>query len=98
MKLTIREQDDRMVLTLEGKLIGPWTSVVERCWQDTLARTAKLIVVDLNAVTFIDASGKALLAEMHEGGAQLEARGALTAYILEQIRDSAISGVLSYES
>ena len=98
MKLTIREQDDRMVLRLEGKLIGPWTSVVERCWQDTLARTAKLIVVDLNAVTFIDASGKALLAEMHDGGALLEARGALTAYIVEQIRGSAMSGVLSYES
>ena len=87
-----------MVLHLEGKLIGPWTSVVERCWQDTLARTAKLVVVDLNAVTFIDTPGKALLAEMHAGGARLEGRGSLTAYILEQIRASAMSGAMTYES
>ena len=93
--MTIREHDKRMVLHLEGKLVGPWTSVVERCWQDTLARTAKLVVVDLNAVTFIDTSGKALLAEMHDGGATLEGQGPMTAYILEQIRASASAGAIT---
>lgn len=90
LRLTIREQDDRLVLRLEGKLVGPWTSVVERCWQDAAARTAKMIVIDLNAVTFIDDSGKALLSEMHDGGALLQARAPLNAYIVEQIRTNSM--------
>lgn len=90
LRLTIREQDDRLVLRLEGKLVGPSTSVVERCWQDAAARTAKVIVIDLNAVTFIDDSGKALLSEMHDGGALLQARAPLNAYIVEQIRTNSM--------
>ncbi len=91
LKLTIGEQEKRMVLRLEGKLVGPWTSVVERCWQDAAARTAKRIVIDLNAVTFIDEAGKALLSAMHDGGAVLLARPPLTSYIVEQIRMNSIS-------
>ncbi len=90
LRLTICETADRMVLRLEGKLVGPWTSVVERCWRDAAARTAKMIVIDLNAVSFIDDFGKTLLSEMHEGGALLQARAPLNAYIVEQIRTNSM--------
>ncbi len=98
LRLTISEQGNGMVLRLEGRLVGPWTSVVERCWRDAAARTAKLIVIDLNAVTFIDASGKALLGEMHDSGALLQARAPLNAYIVEQIRTNSTFMAPGYEA
>ncbi len=98
LRLTICETEERMVLRLEGKLVGPWTSVVERCWRDAATRTAKLIVIDLNAVSFIDESGKTLLSEMHQGGALLQARAPLNAYIVEQIRSTAVFTGLGYEA
>lgn len=98
LKLTIREQQDRVLLRLEGKLIGPWTSLVGQCWQDVAVSTDKLVVVDLNAVTFIDRSGKALLAEMHDHGTILQARGPMTTYILEQIRASSMFAATGLEN
>jgi anti-anti-sigma regulatory factor len=90
LRLTIGDHSDRTVLRLEGRLIGPWSSLVERCWRETTERTAKRVVVDLTAVTFVDDAGKALLAEMHDSGTLLQARGPLIGYIVDQIRASAL--------
>jgi len=90
LRLTIADHSERTILRLEGKLIGPWSSVVERCWRETTERTAKRVVVDLTAITFVDDAGKALLAEMHDSGTLLETRGPLIGYIVDQIRASAL--------
>jgi ABC-type transporter Mla MlaB component len=86
LKLTFGEEEHQSVLRLEGRLIGPWTSLVERCWRETTERTAKGVTIDLTAVTFVDDGGKMLLAEMHESGAVLRTRGPLMSYIVDQIR------------
>ena len=91
LKLTIGEHENRTVLRLEGKLIGPWTSLVEQCWRETSERTAKHVTVDLTAVTFVDDLGKMLLAEMHEHGTVLRTHGPLMDYIVDQIRNHAPS-------
>lgn len=91
LKLTIAEHEQRTVLRLEGTLIGPWISLVERCWRETTERSAKAVTIDLSAVTFVDDLGKMLLAEMHENGAQLRTRGPLMDYIVDQIRNSSPS-------
>ena len=91
LKLTIGEHEDRTVLRLEGKLIGPWTSLVEQCWRETTERSAKTVTVDLTAVTFVDDLGKMLLAEMHEHGTVLRTRGPLMDYIVDQIRNNSPS-------
>ena len=91
LKLTIGELENRTVLRLEGRLIGPWTSLVERCWRETTERTAKAVTIDLTAVTFVDDLGKMLLAEMHEHGTVLRTRGPLMDYIVEQIRNNSPS-------
>jgi hypothetical protein len=86
LKLTFGEDEHQSVLRLEGRLIGPWISLVERCWRETTERTAKGVTIDLTAVTFVDDGGKMLLAEMHESGAVLRTRGPLMNYIVDQIR------------
>src|SRR5437660_3742735 len=86
LRITIMEEHDVATIRLEGKLVGPWVEELERCWNTAMAgwRNTQLLV-DLNMVTFVDASGRALLTKMHNAGAKLMGRGILTTYILEQI-------------
>jgi len=51
----------------------------------TATQDADLVCVQLDAVTFIDAAGKALLRVMHEQGTALAASGCMTRAILEEI-------------
>jgi ABC-type transporter Mla MlaB component len=72
---------------LEGRLAGAWVDELARCWTGlTAVRDARSVRVDLEAVTFIDAAGKALLRRMHERGAALLASGCMTRAILAEIK------------
>ncbi len=71
--LRITANDTPRILTfrLEGRLEGPWVRELDRCWRSVLNGASKpTVCVDLTGVTYIDAAGKARLAEMHEQGAQ----------------------------
>ena len=73
-------------LRLEGRLAGPWVDEVRACWQDVAAkRNAGSLCIDLDAVTFIDAAGRALLSAMHAQGAVLAASGCMTRAIVDEI-------------
>lgn len=86
LRITITEQSDAMTIRLEGRLVGPWVEELKGCWQRTLAKpTGKRLVARLDAVTFVDASGKELLQEMHRAGTKLMGRGVLTRYLLKEI-------------
>ena len=86
--LRITTQDNPRVLTLrvEGRLIGPWAAELEKCWQGILADQGKpKLRVDLRGVTFIVAAGKAVIAAMHQQGAQLIANDCETCGLVEEI-------------
>ena len=88
LKITthIDVDSDITIFALEGRLIGPWVSELERCWTTTPVGQGKQgLRVDLSGVTYIDAEGKALLARMHRDGAELIAAGCLTKSIVEEI-------------
>ena len=74
------------VLVLEGRLAGAWAEELARCWA-TLAGSADAgsVCVELDAVTFVDAVGKAVLRTMHQDGAALRASGLMTRAIVEEI-------------
>jgi hypothetical protein len=74
------------VLVLEGRLAGPWIVELARCWSRLREENhAAPIRVDLDGVTFVSAAGKALLARLHDEGAQLTARGCMTSATIEEI-------------
>ena len=80
--------DGRVTWTLkvEGTLNGEWLPELRRAWrraQEAEARAA--IRVHLADVRFIDATGKALLAEMYRAGVEIVARDFLTAPIRDDI-------------
>jgi anti-anti-sigma regulatory factor len=86
LKISVTEMQERIVLDLEGRLVGPWTSELERCWRDQQARPiGKAVTVRLRAVTFIDDAGKELLARMFDEDTRLEGSGCLVRAILAEI-------------
>jgi anti-anti-sigma regulatory factor len=86
--LRITANDSPRVLTfrLEGRLEGPWVRELEQSWRSLLDGASQpTVCVDLTGVTYIDAAGKARLAEMHEQGAQFIAGDCLTKAIVAEI-------------
>jgi len=59
---------------------------LEQCWRSLLAGASQpTVCVDLTGVTYIDAAGKASLAEMHEQGAEFVASDCATKAIVAEI-------------
>ena len=76
-------------LIVEGKLAGACVGELEKCWRETAStKSADLILVDLSSVTFVDASGKQLLAGMHKRGTRFTAAGLLAKCLIEEIERS----------
>jgi ABC-type transporter Mla MlaB component len=64
-RITTHDSTGFFTFQLEGRLAGPWVEILRDCWQSHLNRNeGRLVQVDLQAVTFVDAAGKALLAEI----------------------------------
>ncbi len=87
LRITKQTEGDITTLKLEGKLTGPFVTELENCWSQLgPSESEGKRVVDLGAVDFIDASGKALLARMRQQGAELRAtRGCMTRAMVEAI-------------
>lgn len=86
LKISTCCDEKSTTFVLEGKLVEPWVQELEHCWRMALAsRQAQTVRVDLTAVTFIDAVGKAVLTLMVEHGAELVAVECMTKAIVEDI-------------
>ena len=66
LMITIDQSDDATELRLAGRLSRPEISELERCLRTVAASRPSSIVVDLTDVTFVDAAGKDLLAQIHQ--------------------------------
>ena len=90
LRFTTSIRPDGTTVALEGRLAGPWVDELRASWRSlATTRDARSIRVDLDAVTFIDTAGKALLWAMHQQGAVLTATGCMTRAILDEIRKNA---------
>jgi anti-anti-sigma regulatory factor len=90
LKVTTTDRDETITLKLEGKLAGPWVQEVTQVWTNATQSERCIYVIDLHSVTFIDNSGKALLAAMSRGGARLVASDCLTRNIVDEIQREAV--------
>ena len=90
--LRIIEQGDERSWTfrLAGRLAGELTPELERCWRTAIAaRKSRSVSVDLTEVTFVDDTGKRLLAAMAKAGVELIAADVLMKALVEQIAQGA---------
>ena len=92
LKITIRPDARSTRLELEGRLAGPWVRELDRCWHTAATALRGDLIVDLAAVTFVDAEGRALLTRMWQQGAELHAIGCLNRCIVEEIAKAGRAG------
>ena len=86
LRITTTERASGCTIALEGRLVGPWVDELETCWRAILANRAPgSIHVDLDAVVFVDADGKALLRTLHQAGTTLDAATCMTRAIVEEV-------------
>jgi outer membrane protein len=96
LRITTEKKRGKTVLGVEGRLAGPWVAALEQCWREMRAESPEgKFHIDLCGVSFIDATGKVLLKEIHRQGGQLVAEGCLNQAIVHEI--IADSGVRSSE-
>jgi len=86
LKITTHHETGSVTFQLEGKLIPPWVQELERHWQAVAASVAeRRLTVDLAGVSFVDLSGKELLARMCGQGVALRGASLLTCAILKDL-------------
>jgi len=86
LRITTEKKKAKTVLSVEGRLAGPFVVTLEQCWRELrTAAPQEKFYVDLCGVSFIDGAGKMLLKEMHRQGGQLVARGCLNQAIVKEI-------------
>ena len=86
LRITTYDGPESVTFKIEGRLVGPWVSELERCWESALAGSRCLAVqVDFAAVTYIDAGGKELLKRMHHQGVGLHAADCLMKSVVDDI-------------
>jgi outer membrane protein len=88
LRITSEKKKGKVILTVEGRLSGPWVAALEQCWRELRgASPDEKFSVNLCGVSFIDPAGKALLKEIHHQGGRLIAEGCLNQAIVEEIND-----------
>jgi len=86
LKITTLSDRHSTTLQLEGRLAGAWVKELDECWLSAVrTKTTLPLVVDLSAVTYIDAEGKDLLKKIYQAGAELVASGCLTRCVVREI-------------
>ena len=86
LRIYIHDQVPVTSFVLEGKLVGPWVTELEKHWESALAAgSSRMMLVDLADVSFMDAEGRALLARMRQKGTRLLSTGVLINAIVAEI-------------
>jgi anti-anti-sigma regulatory factor len=86
LRIIEQSAEGSLTLSLAGRLAGEWTPELERCWRETVAaQQPQSVAVDLTEVTFVDHTGKRLLAAMAQAGVELIAADVLLKALVEQI-------------
>jgi ABC-type transporter Mla MlaB component len=86
LKITVQKGSGSSTLKLEGKLAGPWVGELKEVWRSESATEA--VLVDLLDVSFVDAAGKDLLAQMWQGRADFVADSPLMKQVIEEVTGS----------
>jgi hypothetical protein len=88
LKITAIDSNHRRTLVLEGQLVDPWISELERSWTEArMSIGVDAIVVDLKDVTAISQRGENILYRMMAEGTEFNCcRGVLTKHVLKQLK------------
>ncbi len=90
LRITIHTREDSLTFQLEGRLVGPWVKELRDCWQSTLCDGNRAVHIDLRGVTYVDAAGEELLADLYRHGADLFACDCQMKAVVEGIENTCV--------
>ena len=86
LRITTEKKHGKVMLSVEGRLAGPWVAALEQCWRELhVGAQGEKFSVNLCGVSFIDAAGKVVLKEIHRQGGRLIAEGCLNQAVIGEI-------------
>lgn len=85
LRITCHCEENGTTLELEGRLAGAWVTELQRVWRETEQTGKRPIVVNLAAVSYVDADGKRLLSDMCRAGIGFEASGCLMRWLVDDM-------------
>ena len=87
LKITNQQDSEQQAISLivEGRLAGLWVEELRTYCRGIDEHHQRCIRIDLTGVTFVDAEGKTLLAQLWQQGVELRASGCLTRCLVEDI-------------
>jgi hypothetical protein len=80
--VTVETPGDGAILSLQGRVIGPWVSELHRSCERVLA-TGSALTLDLAEVAFVERDGVRLLKRLVDGGVAVVN---CPAFVCEQIK------------
>ena len=86
LRITSRQETEKITLKLEGELTGVWVSELLDAWRGALLTPGyRSLFIDLTAVSRFDKAGEYLLALMRSNGTELIGSGVVTADLIRCI-------------
>ena len=86
LKISIIDTPFKRTLLVEGKLIPPWTSELQRASREANQDLeGRKLAIDLSSVTVIGPEGESALYELMRDGAKFSCGGVLTKHVLKQL-------------
>src|SRR5262245_45557815 len=98
LRITTLKEATETIFVVEGKLVGPWVNELENCWRANISAKPDFaieqthsiqpmtpMIMDLTRVTFIDESGRQLVAQMRKSGVKLTGASLIADYICSEI-------------
>lgn len=74
LKITsVQKGPDDLLLIVEGRVLGPWVEELEVAVTQALASATGRVVIDIAAVSYVDADGLMLLQRLRAEGVALQA-------------------------
>lgn len=76
---------DKVVLRLEGRLVGPWVDELRKAVFGTNGWSQRL-EIDVTDLTFADDDGENALCWLHKIGVRFLGKGAFSEYLFERLK------------
>jgi hypothetical protein len=89
-RVTVQNGPEKLVMKLEGKMVGPWVTECREAWAGLLSSlSTRQLALDLCGVTFVDESGLKLLQEIYRTtGANIITASPLTKHFADRVTES----------
>ena len=87
LRITVEENEQAIVVKLEGRVVGPWAAELDRLWEQTAPTVAsRNLSLDLRETTYADANGiRALRAIYTQTHAVILTSTPWTQYLAEEV-------------